>query len=301
MRAEIEAGYAHRNIAGAMSRAGWEEAVQLARCYDPLAPLACQLAFIRAIEATTGWQPSEEVAALREAATALERAQSHLWWLVRFSRFLEAERIAGEAYRPGNALEAGEVWIRPPAEWMLPRNSSTTGGVNPAAVPRLRELVAQAHRFKQPVVADRFLSLRLKGMGVFGQEGLREVGMSGPVLQAAEFGAGDALARLLARAEAIPRSIREAAEHLSRVSSRPGDTGSWQVPAGQEPGEAEGPRGMLQVRVVSAGGPGPEKVEWESPTASLLPLVPAALAGQRLADAQPIIASLDLAMAEVDG
>jgi NADH:ubiquinone oxidoreductase subunit D len=38
-----------------------------------------------------------------------------------------------------------------------------------------------------------------------------------------------------------------------------------------------------------------------SPSAALLGLIPELLAGQKLADAEMIVASLDLAMAEADG
>ena len=41
-------------------------------------------------------------------------------------------------------------------------------------------------------------------------------------------------------------------------------------------------------------------VEWLRPSAALLPLLPEMLAGETLADAEALVASLDLAMAEAD-
>jgi len=52
---------------------------------------------------------------------------------------------------------------------------------------------------------------------------------------------------------------------------------------------------------VSEGEEQPAHVEWQRPSAALLPLLPETVAGQKLADAEIIIASLDLAMAEADG
>jgi NADH-quinone oxidoreductase subunit D len=63
----------------------------------------------------------------------------------------------------------------------------------------------------------------------------------------------------------------------------------------------EGPRGVLGVYIVSSGGERPNQVQWQRPSASLLPLLPEILAGQKLVDAEVIIASLDLAIAEADG
>ena len=52
---------------------------------------------------------------------------------------------------------------------------------------------------------------------------------------------------------------------------------------------------------MNSGGETLAQVEWQHPSAALLPLLPEMLAGQKLADAEVIVASLDLAMAEADG
>jgi len=61
---------------------------------------------------------------------------------------------------------------------------------------------------------------------------------------------------------------------------------------------------LIGLHLDSPGGEGsrgPAQVEWQRPSASLLALVPELLVGQKLADAEVILASLDLTMAEVDG
>src|SRR5581483_846954 len=77
---QVEAGYASRDIAQAMTQVDWQQALHLARRLDPLAPLASQLAYVQAVEQLQGWQPSEPVVGLREAAILLERAKNVLWW-----------------------------------------------------------------------------------------------------------------------------------------------------------------------------------------------------------------------------
>lgn len=55
---QVESGYAHRGIAQAMLQAEWQQALPLAHTLDPLAPFACQMAYVQAIEQLQGWHPS---------------------------------------------------------------------------------------------------------------------------------------------------------------------------------------------------------------------------------------------------
>ena len=85
LSAQVEAGYSHRGIAAAMAEADWQAAADLACDLDPLAPVAGRLAYVLALEVLQGWQAPEPLVRAREAALAEERAQNHLWWLVRFT------------------------------------------------------------------------------------------------------------------------------------------------------------------------------------------------------------------------
>lgn len=51
---QIESGYAQRAIAPAMQRADWRQSLKLARVFDPLAPVASQLVYVKAIEQLQG-------------------------------------------------------------------------------------------------------------------------------------------------------------------------------------------------------------------------------------------------------
>jgi NADH:ubiquinone oxidoreductase subunit D len=67
---------------------------------------------------------------------------------------------------------------------------------------------------------------------------------------------------------------------------------------------ALGPRGVLGLHLVHQymkNSDGPTHIEWQSPSAPLVALLSELLAGQKLADAEVIVASLDLVMAEADG
>ncbi len=72
-------------------------------------------------------------------------------------------------------------------------------------------------------------------------------------------------------------------------------------PTGEAHATVEGPRGTIGIHIASSGGEKPVNVQWQRPSAMLLPLLPEILGGQLLADAEVIVASLGLAMAEADG
>jgi hypothetical protein len=76
--AHIEAGYATRDMAGAMTQAAGMEIAGLASALDPLAPVAGRLAYVTALEQLQHWEPEPTLRQQREAALALERAQNHL-------------------------------------------------------------------------------------------------------------------------------------------------------------------------------------------------------------------------------
>ncbi|MEX0805806.1 MAG: hypothetical protein WD688_21185 [Candidatus Binatia bacterium] len=90
---QIEAGYASRNIAYAMTQAPASEGALLASLLDPLAPVAGRVAYISVLEQLQRFEPDPIVVQQREAALALERAQNHLCWLVRFATVVANDRV----------------------------------------------------------------------------------------------------------------------------------------------------------------------------------------------------------------
>lgn len=298
---KVEAGYAHRGVAEAMTRAGWQEAADLASRLDPLAPLIGRFAYIRALEQLQGRQPPLSTIKFREALLALERAQNHLWWLVRFARLLAAAPLAARALRLATSLAKAVQHLEVPAatRWLVPQ-----GGVKPvntSAAPALHEIADSAMSVRNWIERNPWLGLRTRGVGLLNVARLEAAGVSGPVMQASKYGAGDAQSRLLARLETVSSDLRGAATVLSALNEDAGSPNFWDVPAGDVQVTAEGPRGQLGLHLLSKGGVGPAQVAWQRPSAALLQLLPELLAGQKLADAEATLASLDLAMAEADG
>lgn len=301
LSAQVESGYAYRGIGRAMTHAPWRQAALLARRLDPLAPLAGQTAYVRAVESLQGQPSPELVERMRDAALALERAGNHLWWLARFAQLLESDRHAGPAREQAAVLSrlSGGLWETPPGEWIAPQ-----GGVPPLgtqAVDELRWVVPQVARLRDRVRSDRLLALRTRGLGVLTLEQLRGAGVTGPAMRATEGGSGDVSGRVRARLEGAVADLREVAGIAALPTGAVEPHQQWAGPRGMARVAVEGPRGRMALGLVSDGGQGPAAVVWERPSAALLGLLPGLLAGQKLADAGAIVASLDLSMAEADG
>ena len=300
---QVESGYAHRGIADAMQHASWQQSLTLARVFDPLAPIASQLAYVNAIEQLQRWEPVPQVASLREAALALERGRNHLWWLVHFMHLLSQEQYLDRSYQLATINEQclGQLWRQSPADWIVPQYTGSIQ-VDAAAVTQLTTLTDDVEELCKSMLRNRWLKLRTRGIGILNLAYLREHAVSGPVLQASVHnGSGDVKDRVLARVQNAANDVRHAVTLLAQRPSIAAREINWDIPAGEAHATVEGPRGNIGIHVKSDGGEKPAHVAWQSPSAALLPLLPEILPGHILADAETIIASLDLAMAEADG
>jgi len=309
---QVEAGYAARGIAEAMRASDWQAGAALARQIDPVAPIAGQLAYTQAIERLQGTAPSSSTVYMREAAVALERAVNQLWWATRFFRLLDAPRLAlrAGALAATSADIAARLWSSSPLEWAVPHGGAPQR--NTAAQADMQRLADQVSVFARRVQGDRLLRLRTAGIGQISDQRLREAQVTGPTMIASLRGAGDVQSRLVTRLEQFAATdLRWAAqaetnqqrdhEHDGGKTESGADAIRWDAPPGDVRVHVDGPRGQLGLRLASDGGERPTLVEWRRPSAAALALLPTMLAGQKLADAEIIVASLDLAMAEADG
>lgn len=298
--AQVDAGYAHRRLADRMARTSHTEAARLAASLDPLAPLAGRLAYIRAVERLQRWEAPAAVGAAREAVLSLERAHSHLWWLVRFLHIIElvplAERAATLAHGLADVLQH---WSGASYAWLVP--GAAPPPLQDAGAARVTHIAAAIVRLRRQLDGDRLLGLRTNGIGVLPPASLTSAGASGPARLASDGRPGDVRARLLTRLDCAAADLEGAADVAGSEAVGAGDAMRWDVPAGEANAGVDGPRGRIGLRLVSGGGTGPSQVEWQRPSAVLLGLLAEALAGQKLADAEVIVASLDLSMAEADG
>jgi len=302
--ARVESGYAYRGIAQAMMQIEWQRGLVLARSLDPLAPIACQFAYVRALEHLQGWLPPVQVTMLREAAVALERVQNVLWWGARFMSILDDAPLTARFYGLATAFDEcrSSLWQGSATTWIAPQQNPASSFVGSSeATDQLKQVLKGSEALRKNVEQNRWLLLRTRGKGVLSAQRLHFVGVRGPVLRASERGNGDVQSRLVARLDVAVDDLERAIEVLAtrEVSSAHG--AEWQVPTGETSVMVQGPRGEIGLHLVSDGGERPVHIEWQRPSEALLPLLPEILAGQKLTDAETIVASLDLAMAEADG
>ena len=289
--AELRAGYALRGIAEAMSAATWKEAAEIAAALDPLAPFAGRLAYVRAVEALQHRAPDIDVEKSRDAVLALERARNGLWWFVRFTELVDVPELTHRAHAIAMRLDGR---IAPSASDRHPPHDH-------AAAPRpdLGTLAHDVESLTSDVIRDRLIGLRCKGIGALRLDDALRHGISGPSLAASGNGSADVHARLAARLAAVRGDLRDIANAKldigERLSVKP------PVPAGSVGVTVEGPRGTIGLSLRSDGGKGPTHVEWRRPSAAALKVIPELLRGQIVADAELIVASFDIAMAEADG
>jgi len=181
---------------------------------DPGADRAWTAAFALARGTATGWGP-------RLAAVETERALSHLVWLRRLGELLGWSELADRA---GAAVAA-----------VLPRHrdpEAPLGGAH-AAAGRLANLLDGSRR----------LRARTRGLAVVASGEVGDRGLAGPNALASEEAGrdGDALARVLVRAEQATEALR-AADRL-RGEDPPAPTA------------VDGPRGPVRVETAPIGRP----------------------------------------------
>lgn len=157
------------------------------------------------------------------------------------------------------------------------------------------------------VTHNRLFALRTRGIGVLDATWLHKAGVtSGFVLDASEPGIqesnSDVQSRLVTRLQAAQHDMQTIMAMLTTPQqSIEAHEVHWTVLSGEAHATVRGPRGDIGLHLMSDGGDTPVHVMWQRPSAALLPLLPDMLEGQKLTDAELIVASLDVSMAEVDG
>jgi NADH:ubiquinone oxidoreductase subunit D len=297
----VAAGYAARDVVGAMAQASGPEIATIASALDPLAPAASRIAYITALEQLQRWEPDPLLREQREAILAFERAQNHLAWLVRFAELMADDRLAVTAQRLYGDLVAASstLWVTSPVAWIMPQGQASPIQPEPHRS-SLDCLAVEIVALRGRLAGNRLLALRTAGIGVLSVDRLLRAGASGPTLRASERQQGDVLGRLLVRLDQAADDLRRTAASAPMLGANENGSATWLAPSGQARVAVAGPRGLIRLSLVS-DGKRLQHVVWQRPSTVLLGLLPDFLTGEKLADAEMIVASLDLAMAEADG
>lgn len=258
---------------------------------DPLAPVAYRLLARRALEAAAGVEIDQSIAYARVRDAEWERVGSHLGWLAEFGALI------GDQWVADRAAELQIAVVRLTSE--------------PAA-----KLIREIRNFASAVARAPLIARRLAGIGTTAPNVAESV--SGPVARAAGIATdarledgwyralgfipvvrvgGDALARLHVRLAEIGASLDLVLAADGRRGEGPDPTLSAHL-SGAGRATVETPRGTARLRIVAEHGSVVE-ARLESPSTTLIRIVPDVSVGEEVADALVAVASLDLSPWEV--
>ena len=258
---------------------------------DPLAPVAYRLLARRALEAAAGVEIDQSIAYARVRDAEWERVGSHLGWLAEFGALI------GDQWVADRAAELQIAVVRLMSE--------------PAA-----RLIREIRTFASAVARAPLIARRLAGIGTTAPNVAESV--SGPVARAAGIATdarledgwyralgfipvvrvgGDALARLHVRLAEIGASLDLVLAADGYRGEGPDPTLSAHL-SGAGRATVETPRGTARLRIVAEHGSVVE-ARLESPSTTLIRIVPDVSVGEEVADALVAVASLDLSPWEV--
>ena len=319
--------YKHRAIADAFAGRPVEDGALLAERVEGIASVAHALAYCHAIEEIADCEIPHDAAMLRVVHAELERIANHLDVAARLA---DAAGLAVAAARFGLHKERVMRAVSGLCGSRFGRGVVIPGGV--AAIPDTRGLGAGLEPLERAIVADTAALLgtssfldRLRGTGPLTPARARLHGALGPIGKASGFrddarrarpydgyarglldqgagqparSAGDALARLLVRADEVTEAFGLLRRALSFLPERTEATpyAPCHPPDGRATGWAEAPQGEVLYDVTVAGG---RIVRCQPRSASFhnLVLMHEVFAGDILTDLPFIEASFGLSVA----
>jgi formate hydrogenlyase subunit 5 len=321
--------YKHRSIAGAFAGRPVEDGVLLAERTEGIASVAHALAYCHAVEAIADCEIPRDAAMLRVLQAELERIANHLDVAARLA---EAAGLAVAAARFALHKERVMREVGGLCGSRFGRGVVIPGGV--AAIPDTGGLSVRLDPLERAIAADTAALLgtssfldRLRGTGTLTAARARDHGALGPIGKASGFrddarqtrpydgygygrpapaadqfpparGAGDALARLLVRADEVTEAFGLIRRALSFLPERTEATpyAPCHPPDGRATGWAEAPQGEVLYDVTVAGG---RVVRCQPRSASFhnLALMHRVFAGDILTDFPFIEASFGLSVA----
>jgi Ni,Fe-hydrogenase III large subunit len=279
------------------------------------------LTFSRALEQLAGVEVPERAQHIRVVVHEAERLHSHLLWagiaceLIGFQTlFMTCFALRETVMDVLEAVSGNRV------NYAMNKPGGVTRDIlDPAAViAAAREIGRVTSEQLVPVLTgDPTVRARCAGVGVLTREEALAWGALGPVARASGLtqdmrraapyeiydrldfevpvrSEGDVLARIVVRALEIVESCRIIEQALDGLPAGPIDCGDFlRIPAGEACARIEGPRGEVFYYVASDGSDVPTRVRIRTPTFHNMPTVALMVAGQQLADAPLIQASID--------
>jgi NADH-quinone oxidoreductase subunit D len=326
-------GYLHRGVERVVERRPWEAVGHLLEHLDPRSGHSAALAWHLAIEDLLGLEVSTRATHLRTILSELDRIASHLHATGSLAGLLGVPAVRRELAADRQVLELRMAALRPPA---ATTGALHPGGVaRDPGLPWERAtralcdtLQADLERLDRTLTRQARFRHATRGVGEISRDLARAYGITGPILRAAgdprdlrrirpylSYGAldlretprhpepADCHARHRFRVQealdslGLVRQLLDTMPHgeVDRPQELPPD-----LPAGDTRVRVESPRGELGLTLLTDGGPRVVRLRIRSPSFVALAALPELARGVEVPDLLVTLASLDLALGEVD-
>lgn len=333
----VETGYTHRGLEKTFELHSWQAAIPYADRLDHEGALFGELVLCMAVEEIGGIVVPPRARSIRVILSELSRVSAHLGYITRIAKAVDAETLIHYVLRDREKiLDLFELLTGVRYSLCFLRYGGVAADVTEGFIERLLE-VCDLIRVRLKEYNDLFsfnhsFLRRAAYIGVIHPDSALRVGMTGPNLRASGVAfdvrrahpysgyenldfdlpvgkgqggiIGDAHDRYLVRLREISQSL-EMLKHAAE-SIPPGEfnqgviTKDFKVPIGESYARVESSRGLLGCHVISDGTTRPARVQFRAPSSASILVLPELMKGARLGDLPVILASLDIAVSEVD-
>ena len=330
----VETGYLHRGIEKCFELHSWQSSVAYADHLDPEGAAFGELALCLAVEEVAEIEVPARARMIRVVLSELTRISSHMGYIVRMARAVGAETMMHYVLRDRErVLYLFELLTGARFSLNFMRFGGVKADVTEGFIERVFEvsdlIQVRLKEYNDLFTFNHAFLMRTADIGVITQNQVLRYGITGPAARASgialdmrkgrpysdfdrfdfdvpveKSGRGGAHARFLVHLREIAQSVailRQAAENV------PGGEYSickvekeFAVPVGEAYSRIESSRGLLGCHVISDGSITPFRIQFRTPSAALLLLIPELLPGIRIEDLPVLLASLNLGMAEAD-
>lgn len=333
----VETGYLHRGIEKALEKQTWHALIPWVDHLDPEGAAFAELAVCLAVEELAGISVPQRAQAIRLLLCELTRIGVHLGFVARLARAAGSETLLHYTLRDRERIfDLLELLTGARFSIAFLRYGGVSADVTEGFIERVVDVCAllkvRLKEYNDLFTFNRAFVQRAAFVGVLHADKVQELGITGPNARASRvsfdvrkahpytgyqlvdfevpLGEGDAGTvgdihdRFLMRLKEIYQSVeilRQVAEMLPRGDFTNGKIGAdFAVPSGEAYSRVESSRGLFGCHIVGNGTKSPGRIQFRTPTAAVMQVIPSLLSGHRLEDMPLILASLDLCIAEVD-
>jgi Ni,Fe-hydrogenase III large subunit len=318
--AQFQLGYNHRGIEKLLESKTYIQSVPLIEKICAICNHAHTTCFSEGIEKLNGIEIPARAKYIRTIASELERIQSHYLVLGEFADTIGFETLFMHIWKERElVMELFELFTGNRVSRILNIIGGVRWDIDDHLEGHIRQSIRKIEKYaiglEDTFAKDSLIKARISGHGVLSKERAKELNVVGPVARASGIAfdvrkelpysgfadmdfdvivedSGDSMARTLVRVREIVESckiIKQCLDNLPR--------GKLSVPfsesvIGEITQRVEAPRGE-DLHFIITGKDRPSRVRIRPPTYANIAALEDLLAGEKVADAAPIILSLD--------